>query len=430
MNPLPSRLYPISVSPTPVPPLPYSLLSHLECARCQQRYEADHLQNICACGSPLVARYNLSAIAQALTPADLARRSPSLWRYHELLPIQQPSQIVSLGEGFTPLYPLPRLAQSLGVGQLWIKDESVNPGDTFKARGAAVGISRAIALGAEKLAIATNGNAGEAWALYAARAGVPLTVIMPRDANPLSQRLCAFAGAKTYLVDGLIADAGKWIQQQFQPQGWFDVSTLKEPYRLEGKKTMGYEIVEQLGWQFPDAIVFPTGGGIAIIAMYKAFLELQALGWVQGPLPRLIAVQAKGCAPLVQAFHAQATVSEYCQNAQTFATGLRVPKSFGDFMVLEALYATHGYAIAVSDADITATIPQTLQAEGVFLGPEAAVVVPAMHTLVQKGILQPDDRVVILGSGSGFKYPNLIPAPDLTVLPREVTGDHTIVGEG
>lgn len=411
-------------------PLPYSLLSHLECARCQQQYEADRLHNTCACGSPLVARYDLAAIAQQLTPAAIAARSPTLWRYHELLPVQQPSQIVSLGEGFTPLYPLPRLAQSLGVGQLLIKDESVNPGDTFKARGAAVGLSRAMALGAEKLAIATNGNAGEAWALYAARAGIPLTVIMPQDANPLSQRLCALAGAETYLVQGLISDAGKWIQHHFQPQGWFDVSTLKEPYRLEGKKTMGYEIVEQLGWQFPEAIVFPTGGGIAIIAMYKAFLELQALGWVKGPLPRLIAVQADGCAPLVQAFHAQAPTSEYCQNAQTFATGLRVPKSFGDFMVLEALYATDGYAIAVSDADIAAAIPHTLQREGVFLGPEAASVVPAIQTLAQKGILQPDDRVVILGSGSGLKYPDLLPVPALKALPREVTGDRAPVTQG
>ncbi len=400
-------------------PLPYSLLSHLECARCQQQYDAERLHNICACGSPLLARYDLSAVAQALTPANLAQRtSPTLWRYHELLPVREPTQVVSLGEGFTPLSPLPRLAQSLGVGQLWLKDEGMNPGDTFKARGATVGISRAIALGAAKLAIATNGNAGEAWALYAARAGIPLTVLMPQDANPLSQRLCAFTGAETYLVQGLISDAGQWIQQHFQPQGWFDVSTLKEPYRLEGKKTMGYEIVEQLGWQFPDAIVFPTGGGIAIAAMYKAFQELQTLGWVKGTLPRLIAVQAEGCAPIVQAFHAQAAVSEYCENAHTFATGLRVPKSFGDFMVLAALYATQGYAIAVSDAEIAAAIPQALQVEGVFLCPEAAAVIPAVQTLARKGILQPDDRVVLLGSGSGLKYPDLIPVPDLKILPR------------
>lgn len=406
-------------TPTPVTPLPYSLLSHLECVCCQQLYEADRLHNTCACGSPLFARYDLSAVAQALTPADLAQRSsPTLWRYHELLPVREPTQIVSLGEGFTPLYPLPRLARTLGVGQLWLKDEGRNPGDTFKARGAAVGISRAIALGAKKLAIATNGNAGEAWALYAARAGIPITVLMPQDANPVSQRLCAFTGAETYLVQGLISDAGQWIQQHFQPQGWFDVSTLKEPYRLEGKKTMGYEIVEQLGWQFPDAILFPTGGGIAIVAMYKAFLELQALGWVAGTLPRLIAVQAEGCAPIVQAFHAQATVSEYCEHAHTFAMGLRVPKSFGDFMVLAALYATQGYAIAVSDAEIAAAIPQTLQTEGVFLCPEAAAVIPAVQTLARKGILQPDDRVVLLGSGSGLKYPDLMPAPDLKVLPR------------
>jgi len=401
-----------------VTPLPYSSLSHLECARCQQPYDADRLHNTCTCGSPLLARYDLSAVARTLTPAALAPRSATLWRYHELLPVRQPADIVSLGEGWTPLFPLPRLAQSLGIGQLLIKDESANPGDTFKARGATVGISQAIALGAEKLAIATNGNAGEAWALYAARAGIPLTVLMPQDANPVSQRLCAGAGAATYLVDGLIADAGNWIQQHFQPQGWFDVSTLKEPYRLEGKKTMGYEIAEQLGWQLPDAIVFPTGGGIAIAAMYKAFQELQELGWVQGPLPRLIAVQADGCAPLVQAFHAQATTSEYCHNAHTFATGLRVPKSFGDFMVLEALYATKGYAIAVSDGEIAAAIQQTLATEGVFLCPEAASVIPAIQTLGQKGILHPDDRVVILGSGSGCKYPDSLSTPELKVLSK------------
>ncbi len=394
----------------------YSALSHLECARTHKIYDADKLNNVSAVGAPLVARYDLQKVQRSITKSEISTRPPNMWRYRELLPVREHRHIVSMAEGYTPMYELPKLAQFLGLGQLLLKDESTNPGDTFKARGASAAVSRAVELGAKTLAIATNGNAGEALAMYGARAGIPTVVIMPVDAQEVSQKMCAILGARTYLVQGQISDAAKIVQQGVLDEGWFDVSTLQEPYRIEGKKTMGYEIVEQLGWRFPDAIVFPTGGGIAIAAMYKAFLELQELGWVTGPFPQLIAVQAEGCAPLVKAFHAGKKESEFFHKAQTFANGLRVPKSFGDFMVLEAIYATNGYAISVSDEEIRNSIELVSKFEGVLLCPEAAAVVPGVRKLLEEGAIKSDRQVVLMGTGSCLKYHNSITTGNINFL--------------
>ena len=286
---------------------PFSFLTHLDCGRCGSRCDAAVVQGTCACGSPLLARYDLDRVASQVSPADFAARPPDLWRYHELLPVTEPGQIVSLGEGMTPLLAMPRLGRALGVPRLLMKDEGLIPTGTFKARGAAVGVSRAAALGVTGVAMPTNGNAGAAWATYAARAGLRSLIVMPVDAPVITRAECAAAGAELYLVDGLIGDAGKLVAAALPGRaGYQDVSTLKEPYRLEGKKTMGLEIAEQLGWRLPDVIVYPTGGGVGIIGIYKALLELRRLGWVSSDLPRLVAVQATGCAPIVKAFAAGA----------------------------------------------------------------------------------------------------------------------------
>lgn len=383
-----------------------SLLSHLECARCAQHNDANQRQALCGCGSPLLARYRLGAdpaFMQRLK-ARIKTRTPDLWRYRELLPVRSMASIVSFGEGFTPLYPLTRLGRRLGLRRLFIKDESINPGGTFKARGAAVAVSRARELGVRALAIATNGNAGEAWALYAARAQLPLIVLMPRDAQPVSQRVCAAAGAQTYLVDGTIGEAAALVTRHAREGGWFDVSTLKEPYRLEGKKTLGYELAEQLGWSFPDVIVVPTGGGITVVALHKACCELMALGWVQGPLPRIMAVQAAGCAPLQAAFAARARFSTRCEDPHTRANGLRVPKPFGDFMVLEAIEATGGHITSVTDREIADAVALACRMEGLCLCPEAAAVLPGLQRLIEEGVVRRDERIVILGTGTGLKY--------------------------
>ncbi len=401
-----------------------SFLSHLECTKCKKHYDADILRNVCECDSPLVAKYSLEKAKQSVTKSEIAQRAPNLWRYRELLPVRDSSHIISFQEGFTPLNQLVHLADFLGLQHLLLKDESTNPGDTFKARGASVALSRAWELGVKTVALATNGNAGEAWAIYGARAGIPTIVAMPADAQVISQKICAAAGAQTYLVKGLISDAAKLVQQGVEKEGWFDVSTLKEPYRLEGKKTIGYEIVEQLGWQFPDVIIFPTGGGIAIAAVYKAFQELIELGWVEGNLPRLIAVQAEGCSPLVKAFQAHKKESEFFAGAETFATGLRVPKSLADFLVLEAIYATEGCAISVSDEEIRQGMALISKLEGIFLGSEAAAVIPGLHKLLERGIISANEQVVLMGSGSGLKYPDLMETPNLKIW--DVNGDSLV----
>lgn len=405
-------------SPTPVTA---SYLSHLECSECLTQVTADQLVGLCnVCGAPLLARYDLDSVRTQLSPNRLCGRSADLWRYAELLPLQNSERRVSLGEGFTPLLPLPKLAKRLGLETLLLKDEGQNPGGTFKARGASVALSRLMELGGTCAAIPTNGNAGEAWAIYGARAGVPVVVIMPEDAQRTPQRICTASGAETYLVKGLISDAGQLVTKGVTERKWFDVSTFKEPYRIEGKKTMAYEVAEQLNWQLPDVVICPTGGGIAIVAMYKGFQELLDLGWVTGPMPRMVAVQAEGCAPLVEAFKQGADISAFPDNAHTFANGLRVPKSVGDRLVLRILRTTNGMAVAVSDHEIQEAIMEIAAVEGLFLCPEAAAILPGLKRLVMAGDIRPCDQVVLMGTGNGLKYPNAITMAPL----RPLSVDH------
>ena len=394
----------------------FSALSHLDCPRCGRRRDATTQQGLCECGSPLLARYDLERVAATVTRADLAARPPDLWRYHELLPVTEPGHVVSLGEGMTPLLALPRLGASLGLPGLLLKDEGLIPTGTFKARGAAVGVSRAAELGAAGVAMPTNGNAGAAWSVYAARAGLAALIVMPVAAPAITRAECAAAGAELYLVDGLIGDAGALVAGALASRpGYQDSGTLREPYRLEGKKTMGLEIAEQSGWRLPDVIVYPTGGGVGIIGIYKALLELKALGWVTGDLPRLVAVQASGCAPIVTAFEAGADVSEPWPDARTVAFGLTVPKALGDFLVLEAVRSTGGTAVAVDDDELLADQRLTARLEGCYICPEGAACVSAIRRLRDAGWLSGREQVVVLNTGTGLKYPGTVPA-DAPVL--------------
>ena len=393
--------------------MPFSYLTHLDCPRCQQRYDADQLNGLCSCGSPLLARYDLEAAAAALDRADLTGRAPSLWRYHELLPVRDPDRVVSMGEGMTPLVPLPRFGAAAGVPRLLMKDEGLIPTGTFKARGAAVGVSRAAELGVRGVAMPTNGNAGAAWSAYAARAGLRSLIAMPLDAPLITRNECVAAGADLYLVRGLISDAGRIVGEAVGASGGalMDVSTLKEPYRIEGKKTIGLEIAEQLGWSLPDVILCPTGGGVGLIAIYKGLLELRELGWIDGALPRLVAVQAAGCAPIAAAFAAGARESRAWPDAKTVAFGVTVPKPLGDFLVLDAVYATGGTAIAIPDEDILAAEREAAQLEGTFTCPEGAACFAAARQLARDGWLSADESVVVLNTGTGLKYPDTVVTP-------------------
>lgn len=384
----------------------WSFLSHLECPRCHETYSTDAVRNLCGCGSQLLARYDLDQARRQWRREDLTGRAPSLWRYHELLPVSRAEQVVSLGEGMTPIVPLPRLGADLGMPRLWLKDEGLLPTGTFKARGAAVGVSRARELGVQIMAMPTNGNAGGAWATYAARAGLRAVIVMPEQAPAITRTECVLAGARLYLIPGLINDAGRMVAEAVARHGWYDVSTLKEPYRIEGKKTMGYEIAEQMGWRLPDVIIYPTGGGVGLIGMYKAFLEMQAMGWIEGPLPRLVAVQATGCAPIVRAFAAGAAESEPWADAHTVAFGINVPKALGDFLVLEAIYATGGRAVAVDDGEILAAGRNLARTEGLLVCPEGAATLAAAIELHRSGWLGADDQVLLLNTGTGLKYPD------------------------
>ncbi len=397
----------------------WSTLSHLECPRCGARLDATRLQGVCPDdGSPLLARYDLDAVG--IQPADVATRAPDLWRYHELLPVSAPEHVVSLGEGMTPLLAAPRLGAELGVERLLVKDEGLLPTGSFKARGAAAGVSRARELGARALAMPTNGNAGAAWAAYAARAGLPMLVAMPVDAPRITRAECVATGADLRLVDGLISDAGRLVAAGTAASDldWSDVATLKEPYRIEGKKTMGFEIAEQLGWRMPDVIVYPTGGGVGLIGIHKALTELSRLGWVSGPLPRLVAVQATGCAPIVRAYEAGATESEPWVGARTVAFGITVPKALGDFLVLEAVRETGGTAVAVDDDELLADVLLTGRLEGLFICPEGAAAVSAVRRLRNQGWIAADDEVVVLNTGAGIVYPETVTV-DAPVTPAD-----------
>lgn len=380
----------------------------LQCSRCQQTYPIDQLIGMCPCGGPLVTRYDLDRLRREVTPSIFGQRPPTMFRYRELLPLTDGSEPVTLGEGFTPLLPAPRFGAQAGLRNLWIKDEGVNPTGTFKARGAALGFTRLKELGANAVVLPTAGNAGGAWATYGARAGMSTVVYMPAIAPEINKAEVRLAGGELHVVDGLISDAGRLAMQAAKEKGYFDASTLKEPFRVEGKKTMGLEIAEQLGWRLPSAVLYPTGGGVGLIAMWKAFRELKELGWVEGPLPKMIVVQAEGCAPVVRAWQEGEPESTFWEGAATVASGLCVPKPLGDRLTLQAVRESGGVAIVVSDADIVNTMKSLGRLEGIVASPEGASAAAATVALRQQGVLGEDDLVVVLNTGSGLKYPHLV----------------------
>jgi threonine synthase len=383
-----------------------SFAQEIVCARCHKRFGLSELLNLCPCGSPLLVRYAIEKTT--FGKSSLQDRVASLWRYRELLPLQADANLVSLGEGHTPLLHAKKLGAELGLRQLWIKDEGQNPTGSFKDRGLSLAISRAKELGVKKAAIPSAGNAGGSFAAYAARAGIEAHVFMPRDTPLANQIEVEQYGAKLTLVDGLINDCGRIIAENKTTEGWFDVSTLKEPYRLEGKKTMGYEIAEQLNWHLPDVIIYPTGGGTGLIGMWKAFAELEQLDWIGSARPRMVSVQASGCAPIVKAFDENKTQAEPWQNAQTIASGLRVPQAVGDFLMLQAIRESRGTAVSISDDDMLTEIPRVGKAEGIFFCPEGAACVAALRRLVENRWIKSDDEVVIFNTASGLKYLDVI----------------------
>ena len=385
-----------------------SYATHLYCPKCGKTYNVNEVNHLCACGSPLLVAYDLEKAKKQFTKETLKDRDQNLWRYREILPVFDDNNIVTLGEGYTPLLHLERAGKKSDIKNLYLKDEGIIPTGTFKARGAAVGISKAKELGVETITMPTNGNAGAAWSIYGAKAGIKSVIIMPEDAPSITRNECAAAGADLYLVKGLISDCGKIVARDVKQYGWYDSSTLKEPYRIEGKKTMGLEIAEQFNWQLPAVILYPTGGGVGIIGIYKALTELQELGFVNGPLPRLVAVQAEGCAPIVKAFEAHQAESEFYKDSKTIAFGINVPKALGDFLVLDALYKTNGTAKAVSDDSILDALKELASLEGNFVCPEGAAIYAAAKQLRAEGWIKPDDKVVLLNTGAGIKYPDTL----------------------
>jgi threonine synthase len=380
-------------------------LSHLECTSCGLRHEWSHLQNLCtACHKPLFAIVDLAAAGRTLKREALATRERSLWRYREVLPLPVGVEPVSLGEGGTPLLRAERFGRTVELSELWIKDESQNPTQSFKARGMAVAVSMAKYLGATKLAVPSAGNAGGALAAYAARAGLEAHIFMPRDTPRANIIECRELGAQVTLIDGLITDCGAEIAKRERAEDWFDMSTLKEPYRVEGKKTLGYELAEESDWHLPDVILYPTGGGTGLIGMWKAFDEMQALGWIGKKRPRMFSVQATGCAPIVRAFeNADSTAAEF-PDAHTCASGLRVPKAIGDFLILKILRQSNGGAVAVEDEEMMRVTREVGSSEGLFVAPEGAACFAALKPLLSSGEIASDERVVIFNTGSGIKY--------------------------
>jgi threonine synthase len=380
-------------------------VTHLECGLCGLRHEARRLLNLCTeCGKPLLVRYDLDEAARTLTKESLPARRADLWRYREVLPVDAEENIISLGEGWTPLLPAKRLGEQLGLPELYIKDESQNPTQSFKARGMAAAVSMAKELGAKKLAVPSAGNAAGALAAYAARAGMEAFIFMPKDTPRANVIECEQTGAQVTLLDGLITDCGAEVARRKDAEGWFDVSTLKEPYRAEGKKTLGYELAEQLNWELPDVILYPTGGGTGLIGMWKAFDEMEQMGWIGGKRPKMVTVQASGCAPIVRALAEGKRFADEFPNAATAASGLRVPKAIGDFLILDALRASGGTALAVGDEDLIAATREIGAAEGVFCAPEGAACLPALRQLLESGFVSGRDRVVLFNTGAGVKY--------------------------
>ncbi len=382
----------------------YSAFTSLLCPECGDLFDADDVQTFCHdCASPLVAQYDLASL-RSLAKEVIGRRPKGLWRWHELLPVKDPRKLVDLGEGDSPLLGAPRLGAELGLSRLFIKDESGQPTGTFKARGLAMAVSKAIELGVEEFVIPTAGNAGSALAAYAARAGRKAHIYMPADAPRVNQEEVRFYGADLILVDGLIDEAGRQAREAAERRGWFDVSTFKEPYRLEGKKTMGLELAEQFDWQLPEVIIYPTGGGTGLVGMWKAFRELGELGWISPKRPKLVSVQAAGCAPVVKAFAENKRRTEYWEGARTIAAGLRVPSAFADRLILDALNESGGTAVTVTDEEITEAQRAMARLEGVFPAPEGAATCAAAKNLFAEGWLTGGERVVLYNTGSGLKY--------------------------
>jgi threonine synthase len=380
-------------------------VTFLECAKCGTQHDANRLQQLCTkCGKPLLVRYDLRKASSALKRDMLAARVSTLWRYREVLPVVRDENILSIGEGWTPLTHAPRLGGALGMSRLFIKDESLNATGSFKARGLALAVSMAKELGARRLAIPSAGNAAGALAAYAARAGLEAHIFMPRD-TPLANRIeCVITGANVTLIDGLITDCGAEVARRKESEGWFDVSTLKEPYRIEGKKTMGYEIAEQMRWSLPDAILYPTGGGTGLIGMWKAFDEMEEMGWIGSARPRMYSVQATGCAPIVRAFDNGWDEAPEFENAHTVASGLRVPRAIGDFIMLDILRRSRGGAIAIQDDEMITAAKEIGASEGIFCAPEGAACLPALRKLIEQGQISISDTVVLFNTGAGGKY--------------------------
>jgi len=383
-----------------------SYFAFLQCSGCGKEYLYKQIHTFClSCQSPLLARYDLDAVRKQLDRNQIRQRQRGMWRWHELLPVLKESNCITLGEGDTALLPLPRLGRTLGLSQLYIKDESSNPTGSFKARGLAAAVSKAKELGIKKVIIPTAGNAGGAMAAYAARAAMQAYIFMPKDTPIANIEESRMAGAEVLLVDGLISDAARLADEKARNEGWFDLSTFKEPYRVEGKKIMGYELAEYFNWELPDVIVYPTGGGTGLAGMWKAFAELEALGWLEKTKrPRMVSVQADGCAPVVKAFEAGAVSCEFWPNAHTIASGLRVPKSFADHLILENIYESKGIAISVSDESILEAQRQLGSMEGIFSAPEGAATLAALKELVKSGWVGVEERIVLFNTGSGLKY--------------------------
>ena len=379
---------------------PVNYLTYLECSKCDQTHSHERPQNLCtSCAKPLFARYDLEKVAKAWSKSALLERTASFWRYTELLPLINPAHTVSLGEVITPLIRARHLGDSLGLEALWVKDESPLPGGSFKARGLAMAVSKAKELGLTKLAIPSAGNAATALSIYAAAAGMEANIFMPKDTPAFNQKTCRLAGASVTLVDGLITDAGKIVAERKEEENWFDVSTLKEPYRVEGKKTMGLELAEQFEWELPDAIIYPTGGGTGIVGMWKGFQELEEIGWIDAKRPRMISVQAAGCAPIVKAWEAGNTEAEPWVDAHTVAAGLRVPQAVGDFLILDAIQESGGTAIATTDEEILEAMDILGMNEGILACPEGAATVAGLIKLVATGQVDKSERVVVFNTG-------------------------------
>ena len=383
-----------------------SFLSHLQCSGCGKQYSHAEIHTFCPdCQSPLLSIYDLAAARQQVDRDEITHRKKGMWRWSELLPVLKAENQIFLGEGDTPLLSLPRLGKTLGLSQLYVKDESSNPTGSFKARGLAAAVSKAKELGVEKVIIPTAGNAGGAMAAYAARAGLKAHIFMPKDTPFANIEESRMAGAEVVLVDGLISDAAGMAGEKARAEGWFDVSTFKEPYRVEGKKVMGYELAESFDWSLPDVIIYPTGGGTGLVGMWKAFDEMEKLGWLENTKrPRMVSVQAEGCAPVVKAFQAKASFCDFWTNAHTLASGLRVPKSFADHLILQDIYESEGSAVAVSDEAILESQKHLAEMEGIFAAPEGAATLAALKELIAQKWIQPDERIVLFNTGSGLKY--------------------------